>query len=249
MPKLLLLIGILTLPFCAHAGDGRGGVSVDEVRAGLLQAFPELPVVEIRQSELSGFFEVEVRGGTVLYMDSGADFFFAGDLYYVQPGGLINATEQARANKRRQLLDTLDEKDMVVFAPAAKQLRATITVFTDIDCGYCRRMHLEVPELNRLGIAVRYLAYPRAGPGSASWDKAVAAWCADKPGVALSLAKAGKDIAMKTCANPVAEQYAMGGDFGVSGTPAVIYEDGTLQHGYLPAARLAQRLGIMGQPR
>jgi thiol:disulfide interchange protein DsbC len=101
-----------------------------------------------------------------------------------------------------------------------------------------------VLDLIRLGVAVRYLAYPRAGVGSASDDKAVAAWCADDPQKALTDVKAGKDIEMRTCANPVAEQYEMGDAFGVTGTPAIVYEDGTLQAGYLPAAEMARRLGI-----
>ena len=244
MQKPVLFIVSLALSLCVYAGDGQDSVSVDEARAKLLQALPDLPLREIRKSVLPGFFEVEVQGGMVLYMDAQAGFFIAGDLFHVQPGGLINTTEMARASRRRQLLDTLDEKDMVVFAPEPENVRATVTVFTDIDCGYCRRLHQEVTELNRLGIAVRYLAYPRAGPGSVSYQKAVAAWCADKPKVALTLAKTGQDITMKNCDNPVSEHYAMGGEIGVAGTPAVVYEDGTLQSGYLPAAELARRLGI-----
>ena len=133
---------------------------------------------------------------------------------------------------------------MVVFSPRPELTKATITVFTDIDCGYCRKLHQTVPELNRLGVAVRYLAYPRAGVGSASYDKAVAAWCADDPQKALTRCESRQRYRDETCANPVAEQYAMGDAFGVTGTPAVVYEDGTLQAGYLPAAEMARRLGI-----
>ena len=114
---------------------------------------------------------------------------------------------------------------------APELTKATITVFTDIDCGYCRKLHQDVPELNRLGVAVRYLAFPRAGIGSDSYDKAVSVWCADDQQKALTKAKAGKDIEMKTCVNPVAEQYGLVDAFGVTGTPAIFYEDGTLQAG------------------
>jgi thiol:disulfide interchange protein DsbC len=140
------------------------------------------------------------------------------------------------------LLEALDESEMVVFAPENPQ--KTVTVFTDFDCTYCRKLHQEVPVLNELGIAVRYLAYPRAGVGSASYDKMVSAWCADDPNTALTDAKMGKAIPQKTCANPVAKQYRLGDDFGVTGTPALILEDGQLLPGYMPASALAARLGI-----
>ncbi len=235
---------LLTVPGLSPQADSEM-LSTEAAKAKLLQARPNLPITDIRVSKLPGFFEVVVQGGMILYMDGQADFFVAGDLFFVRSSGLVNATELARTDKRRQLLESLDEKDMIVFAPPPEEeLRATITVFTDIDCGYCRKLHQEVPELNDFGIAVRYLAYPRAGVGSASYKKAVSAWCADNPQVALTLAKAGQEISQKTCDNPVTAQYDIGAEFGVSGTPAVIYEDGTLQPGYLPAAELAQRLGI-----
>ena len=137
---------------------------------------------------------------------------------------------------------------MLVFSPPADRVKATVTVFTDIDCGYCRKLHQEVPELNRLGIAVRYLAYPRAGLGSDSYDKAVSAWCADNPRLALTEAKLGNEIETRTCANPVAGHMNLGAQFGVNGTPAVFYEDGTLQNGYMPALDMAERLGLI-EPR
>ena len=122
--------------------------------------------------------------------------------------------------------------------------KTAITVFTDIDCGYCRKLHQEVPELNRLGIEVRYLAYPRAGLESESYDKIVSAWCADDQRLALTRAKTGKKIESRDCKNPVAQHFALGGAVGVTGTPSIIFEDGRLLPGYLPAERLAQQLGI-----
>lgn len=215
-----------------------------ESQALLLEVRPDLPVASVADSQLEGFHEVTMQGGMVLYMSDVANYLFAGDLFYVEPEGLVNATEKVRIEQRRVLLDELDEEDMVVFAPRPELTQTTITVFTDIDCGYCRKLHQEVPELNRLGIAVRYLAYPRAGVGSISYDKAVSAWCADNPQVALTKAKNGETIAAKTCENPVAAQLEIGGAFGVTGTPAIIYENGYLQSGYLPADEMARRLGV-----
>ena len=239
-----LIIALLALPIVAVATDVPVPLTAAEARERLLLVRPNLPVLGVKQSVLDGYFEVLMQGGMTLYMNATADYFIAGDLFFIEQGGIVNATEKSRTNQRKSLLASLDESDMVVFSPRPELTKATITVFTDIDCGYCRKLHQEVPELNRLGVAVRYLAYPRSGIGSESYDKAVATWCADDPQKALTKVKAGKDIEMKTCVNPVAEHYAMGDAFGVTGTPAVIYEDGTLHAGYVPAAEMARRLGI-----
>ena len=239
-----LITALLALPLAAVATDVPAPLTAAEARERLLLTRPDFPVVGVKRSVLDGYFEVLMQGGMILYMNATADYFIAGDLFLIEPAGIVNATEKNRTEQRKQQLGSLNESDMVVFSPRPELTKATITVFTDIDCGYCRKLHQEVPELNRLGVAVRYLAYPRAGVGSASYDKAVAAWCADDPQKALTDVKAGKDIEMRTCANPVAEHYAMGDSFGVTGTPAVIYEDGSLQAGYLPAEEMARRLGI-----
>lgn len=232
------------LPVVAVASDAPVPLTAAEAREKLLLARSDLPVLGVKKSVLEGYFEVLMKGGMTLYMNDTADYFIAGDLFFVEPNGIVNATEKNRSGDRKRLLATLDESDMVVYAPRPELTKATITVFTDIDCGYCRKLHQDVPELNRLGVAVRYLAFPRAGIGSDSYDKAVSVWCADDQQKALTNAKAGKDIEMKTCVNPVAEQYGLVDAFGVTGTPAIFYEDGTLQAGYMPVEEMSVRLGL-----
>lgn len=219
-------------------------LSPAEVKAKLAQSRPGLPVEEVTNSTLPGFYEVTLSEGTTLFVNEDASYFVAGDLYRIEENRLVNISEESRNENRRELIAAVDESEMVVFSPAEGLKKATVTVFTDIDCGFCRKLHKEVPELNRLGIEVRYMAYPRAGIKSNSYDKYVAAWCADNKQQAITKAKLGQEIEMKTCDNPVAEQYALGNKIGVTGTPAVVYEDGTLQPGYLPALELASRLGI-----
>lgn len=243
-----LLVAIL-LAVCASlwaiaAEEESVELEAADVKQRLLTARPDLPISRVVKSQLEGYYEVTMQGGMTLYVNDAAEYFFAGDLFFVQTQGFVNATELARVSERRKLLETLDESEMIVFAPPPELARTSITVFTDIDCSYCRKLHQEVPELNRLGIAVRYLAYPRAGIGSESYNKAVSAWCADNPQLALTKAKAGQAIEQATCANPVASQYALGDAFGVTGTPAIVYENGTLQSGYLPADQMAIRLGV-----
>ena len=136
----------------------------------------------------------------------------------------------------------IDESKMIVYK--AKDEKAHITVFTDVDCGYCRMLHKEVPKLNEAGVTVRYLAYPRAGIGSEAYTKMVSIWCSADPKEWLTQAKLGADIPENKCANPVAEQYKLGNEVGVRGTPSIILSSGEFLPGYLPAAELVKHLGL-----
>lgn len=195
------------------------------------------------RSAMPGVYEVRVKSGPTLYVSADGGFFVAGDLFAVGPGGFTNLAEQKRDADRRAALAALDPADMIIFAPPNP--KATVTVFTDIDCGYCRKFHQEVPQLNAMGIAVHYLAFPRAGLGSPSFRKIATAWCSADRGAALTRLKNGGDVPDNVCANnPVGAQYALGEQLGVTGTPALVLEDGTLIPGYQPAAELARLLGV-----
>ncbi|MFT4711728.1 MAG: thiol:disulfide interchange protein DsbC [Candidatus Azotimanducaceae bacterium] len=219
--------------------------SADDVSNRLKQANPTLPINKVTRSRLKGFWEAELPGGQVLYVTEDGENFIVGDLFQITDTRFVNLAEEGRNEKRKALLATIDESEMLVYAPAKDEIKATVTVFTDIDCGFCRKLHKEIPELNRMGIAIRYLAYPRAGVPSESYDKIVSAWCADDPEKAMTQAKSGVDLEPRTCVNSVARQYRIGGDMGVTGTPALVYESGELRAGYMPAAQLAAALGIV----
>ena len=237
MKRFLTICWLVAAPFAF-------GLDAEGVRARLEAAGVEVPAGALRPSELApGFYEVEA-GGVTLYVQGEGGYLFAGDLFLLQGGALVNASEAARQQVRQRLLAGVSESDMLVFSPPAGQVKATITVFTDIDCGYCRLLHQEMAELHRRGIAVRYLAYPRAGLGSDSYDKIVSAWCAEDPQTALTQAKAGLPIDPRQCASPVAQQYELGAQLGIAGTPAIIFENGYLLAGYLPAEEMARRLGL-----
>ena len=139
-----------------------------------------------------------------------------------------------------EAIDDLGEDSMIVFAP--KKVNHTVTVFTDIDCGYCRRLHTDMAGYNDKGIRIRYLFYPRAGIGSESYNKAVSVWCADDRKQAMTQAKAGQPVAPKTCENPVDEHYALGQAMRLQGTPALILESGETVPGYVPPDKLRQAL-------
>lgn len=215
-----------------------------DIKKKMLRVLPQLQIAAVEESEIKGLYRVTSVNDQIIFTDKNAQYFLSGELFGLQKNQLVNITEQRRQAGRAEKVAAISESDRLTF-PASGQRKATIFVFTDIDCGYCRKLHDEVPRMNELGIEVNYLAYPRAGVGSASYDKIVSAWCAEDRRQAMTDAKAGKSIPPKNCANPVAAQFEMGGKMGVTGTPAIVLEDGTLVPGYVPADKLAEGLGIL----
>lgn len=225
--------------------------SVEEViTAKLTESRPGISLGEIKPSPIKGLYRVPILGGPVLYVTADGAHFVAGDLFAVVSGGFINLAEQERETERAALLGTVNVKDQIVFAPKGQPVKAAITVYTDVDCYYCQKLHQEVPALNRLGIEVRYMAFPRAGVGSDSYKKIASAWCAGDQQGALTKLKNRQPVAQNVCANnPVTAQYKMGQQMGVTGTPAMVTKEGRLIPGYMPALKLAQTLGVEIDPK
>jgi thiol:disulfide interchange protein DsbC len=245
---VLSLFGILLACFAfsiAQAGDDtnkkQAPVNAEEVAAirKLLAATqPDMAIADIQPSPVAGLYEVLLSAGHAIYVSSDAKFLIPGDLYQAQTDGLVNLGEKRRTQLRLAKIKAVDEKDMIVFEPADGR-KAMLTVFTDVDCPYCRKLHGEVEELNKLGIAVRYLAYPRQGLTGETYTKMISTWCADDKLATMTSAKRDAQIAAAACDSPVEEQYALGQEVGVTGTPALVLEDGTILPGYVPAATLA----------
>lgn len=206
--------------------------SYDKIKARAVELTGKEPT-SIKPSPVKDLNEVVV-GPQIFYMTTDGKYVFSGDI--IDLDSKQNVTEEKRDSVRIAALDALGEKNMIVFGP--KVPKHTITVFTDIDCGYCRKLHNEIAEYNKLGIKVRYLAYPRAGIGSESYTKLVSVWCADDRQKAMTMAKQGGNLPAKTCENPVAAEYALGQEFGVNGTPALVLENGKIYPGYAPAKQL-----------
>lgn len=195
---------------------------------------------DIGESPIEGLYQITL-GSTVAYVTSDGRYLIQGDLYDLD--SLENVTETARANARVEMLASVDRDEMIVFAPKNGEIKHSVTIFTDIDCGYCRQFHRDIERVNALGIEVRYLFYPRTGPDTESWEKAVKVWCADDRNGALTRAKLGGAVPDAECGNtPVAEHYDLGNRVGVRGTPAVFASNGELVGGYLPPDQLASVL-------
>ncbi len=199
---------------------------------------PGLTADDVTESPIPGVYEVVV-GGQIVYITGDKRYLIKGEIVDLSTNESV--TESRRSSVRLQQMAQVKESEMIIFEP--ENPKHTITVFTDIDCGYCRKLHQEMDQMQALGIRVRYMFYPRMGPGSEGWAKAEAVWCSDDRQQALTDAKQGKKIDAPSCgATPIAAEYEMGNRIGVRGTPAIMTEDGSLLPGYVPAAELAAYL-------
>jgi thiol:disulfide interchange protein DsbC len=207
------------------------------IEESLKTVLPDLKVDKISPSPVEGVSEV-LMGPMVFYITNDGKYLFQGKLIDMKTR--TDLSEVRRKEIRIAAINKLGEDQMIVFP--AKESRHTITVFTDIDCGYCRKLHNEIDKFNDNGITVRYLLFPRSGVNSPSYDKAVSVWCEEDRRKALTEAKAGKVFPKADCTNPVQQELELGRLIGVKGTPAIILDDGELLPGYVPANKLAKVL-------
>lgn len=209
------------------------------IRKTLQSLQPDLPIESIGASPIQGLYEVHLKGGRVLYASTDGQFVVQGNIYQVKEGAATNLTEVAEASGVAKTINAIPASEMVVF-PAQGEAKAHITVFTDTTCPYCQKLHAEVPELQKRGIEVRYLAFPRQGPKSAGDQQLQAVWCSKDRQSAMTDMFHGKEIKAAQCANPVDKQFELGQMVGVQGTPAIILANGQMLPGYQPAGELAK---------
>lgn len=241
------LFGAISLTACAQqpapsaAGTATApaaeGAVEKHVRDALTRLDPNFKPDYIGAAPFAGFREVIVSG-QVLYVTDDGRYLLQATPYDIEKKA--QATSPGLLAYRRGLLATLPHSDRIVFAPP--NAKYTISVFTDIECGYCRKLHQDIAELNRNGIAVEYLAFPRMGLGSKDYTDMVSVWCASDRKAALTAAKGGTAPTPKNCTNPVAMQYTLGQQLGINGTPAIFAADGSQLGGYLPPAQLKAAL-------
>lgn len=228
--KIAIFMGAVLIAPCAVAA---GDPVPDAVLAAGSRLIPDFSESNVKASPVPGLYEITV-GPRLLYMSADGRYVIRGDVIDIDRGE--NVSETARKKVRLAALNGLGEDGMIVFA--SPEVESTITVFTDVTCPYCSKLHSEVGQLNEAGIKVRYLAFPRAGVPSPVYDEMVSVWCADDPLKAMTDAKARRPIDPKRCDNPVAEHFQMGQLVGVSGTPTIILGDGSIIGGYVPAKKL-----------
>lgn len=226
-PSLLLLSFLLTTSFITSA-DTSGS---EQLKQALAKSMPNVVPSKISATPVDGLYEVVV-GSQVVYMSVDGRYMIEGDLYDLKTK--VNISENAKSAIRLAALNELGEKNMLIYKP--EEVKNIITVVTDIDCPYCRRLHSEMPDYLKNGVEVRYIFMPLKG--SSDMKKTVSVWCADDQKAALDIVKAGGDIENKTCDNPIMKNLKVARELGVRGTPAIIMEDGQLLPGYVPVDKL-----------
>ena len=204
-----------------------GAQEADKYQA-IRDAFPDVEITAIQPSPIEGLLELEI-GGDFFYVTADGSLVVRGDIF--RTGTFENITEARRSDVRMRALTRIDDATTIKFA--AKDEKYVVTVFTDIDCGYCRKLHREMDGYNSRGISVRYLFFPRSGPGTESWFKADAVWCAESRQKALTMAKSNLEVESKDCGTtPVAQHYALVTAMGLRGTPAIFTPAGQYVMGY-----------------
>ena len=228
----IILSGVLSLQI-ASADEPDKQTLINRIR----QVMPDAEISAVNPSPLGGLYEVIVGKADIIYMSADGRYVLKGDL--LDLNDRRNLTEDHRKEARLNALKSISPDTMIEFAPP-DNTKYVMYVYTDVDCAYCRKFHQEVGILNKAGIAVRYLAFPRAGVDSESYRKSVSVWCAKDRNTALTEAKAGKSIPAATCKNPVKEHYESGIALGVKGTPTIILQNGVEVGGYAPADKLVE---------
>ena len=228
----MVVLWVLMVPGLSVADD-----DMAQIKESLQALVPGLEADSISPSAVDGLYDV-VFGTRVFYISADGRYFLQGNILDTQTK--VSLTESKQNGLRADLIQSMDEAGMIVFSPESPKY--TVTVFTDIDCSYCRKLHREIEAYNDAGIAIRYAAYPRSGPNTPSYFKAVSVWCGkDRKGL-MTQAKNGEDFAQSRCDSPVDKHMEIASQIGISGTPTIILEDGSLLPGYVPVQRLLQTL-------
>ena len=214
-------------------------VNADEaaIRQAMTKSMPSVKVDSVKPAVVKGLFEVVV-GANIYYVSEDGKYLLQGRL--VDVAARKDLTEEKLNVTRKLAIEKIGQANMIVFKP--KITKYTVTIFTDIDCGYCRKLHSEIDQYLAQGITIQYLFFPRAGKGSDSYNKAVSVWCAEDRNAALTAAKKDQKLPEKTCDNPIDKHMQLAAEFDVKGTPMIISENGNVYPGYLPAKQLVEAL-------
>ena len=244
------ILSVITLSLLSVYSFSVKAESYADLHASVARINPSLQVLSVDTTPMFGMYKVVINTGDTLYMNADGEHFFTGTMYENRAGtALVNLTELDLQKTRVAAMQSDAAQEAWIFK-ANGETKATITVFTDVDCFYCQKLHAEMPQINALGITVRYLAFPRAGIDSSSHQVLADAWCAEDRNAFFTEAKQRShdklppQASPTACDNPVAEHYALSKQLGLNGTPAIILDSGELWPGYLPASELAKRLGI-----
>ena len=234
---LRVTLGALSVLLLSHSVQAED--NTEKLKLSLQKRLSEISIADLKPSPIPGLYEM-VFGTRIAYVSADGRYMLTGDL--IDLDSRRNLTTTRRGVLVLKSIDAMGEANMIILGPAKP--KRTLTVFTDVDCPYCARLHQEVPKLTQAGVKVRYLLYPRAGKESETYRRSVAVWCAADRAKAFGIATNGGKLEMKSCTNPVEESVRLGKEVDVEGTPTIVLDDGRILPGYAPAADLLAALGL-----
>lgn len=241
--KTSIFLSFLTISLMGSSPVWADDAELEAVRAKINSMFQEIAPENVSRSPVDGWYTVQ-KGSIVAYVSADGRYLLQGDLIDIDQQ--VNLSERSRTNARRDLMSSVSDDEVILFSPA--NVKHSVTIFTDVDCTYCRKLHSQIDEYMAQGIQVRYMLYPRGGPASRSWNTSEDVWCSNDRNGALTAAKLGRGFDSQKCdASAISKHYILGQNVGLSGTPAIVFDDGTLVSGYLPPATLADRLQVLQQ--
>ena len=237
-----LLLALMPVSMAQNL-DGTQSLREKLVQAIEVASQNQLQIVSLKATPLVSIYEVELSSGEILYSDISGDYLFAGDMYQTTGSGLLNLSAGTRQIRTQEKIASIPDEEMIIFTPET-EIKATLTVFTDVDCTYCRALHRDIDMIMEKGIQLRYLAYPRGGENAESYDKMLSVWCSDDRHKTLTQAKNGQNLPRRNCESPVLTHYLLGNELGISGTPALVFPDGRVIPGYVEVDRLVTMLQV-----
>jgi len=240
LPIRLTAIIAATFAF-ASAQAGEDNVELEQLRQKVGGMFDSIDPADIDVSPVDGWFTIH-KGPIVAYVSADGRYLLQGDMIDLDQS--VNLSEEIRVETRRELMATVSDEEVISFTP--EEVKYSVSIFTDVECTYCRRLHSQIDEYMDRGIDVRYLLYPRNGPAKRSWNTAEEVWCAADRKNALTMAKLDREFASASCdASIIQDHYVIGKDVGLNGTPAIVFSDGTLVSGYMTPDKLTAALESM----
>lgn len=215
-------------------------IGLQEIRQIVINMSTDIKADQVLKSPVDGWYTIK-KGAYIAYISEDGRHLIQGDMYNLETQ--VNLSEDIRNDSRREIVSAYPLKDMIIFKPNKKT--HAVTVFTDVDCTFCRRLHSQIDDYLAEGIEIRYLLYPRNGPQSESWVIAEQVWCSNDKNEALTLAKIDQRFDSRDCdSSSISEHYMLGQDVGLQGTPAIVLEDGTMVNGYVTAAELSRIISL-----
>jgi len=238
--KILILLAAMAVAAVGASSvvAADDAAELEKVRQTVGEMFDMIEPEHVKSSPIDGWYTIQ-KGPIIAYISADGRYLLQGDL--IDLDDQTNLSELARNDARRNLMASIADEETIMFSPS--EVKYTVSVFTDIDCTYCRRLHSQIQDYLAHGIQVRYLLYPRNGPASRSWNTSEEVWCANDRPNALTMAKLDREFESASCdASAIQDHYVIGRDVGLSGTPAIVLDDGTLIGGYMPPDQLKARL-------